>query len=68
MFPYLDTVARRYPPVIVWVLIGVNILAFFHQISLPPRLLDRFLFEYALVSSCFFGQLSLVAPSDWPPS
>ena len=48
MFPYLDTVARRYPPVIVWALIGVNVVAFLYQISLPPRVLDRFLFEYAL--------------------
>nr|WP_322267418.1 hypothetical protein [Brucella pseudintermedia] len=42
MFPYLDTVARRYPPVIVWALLGVNVLAFLYQISLPQRLLDRF--------------------------
>ena len=67
MFPYLDTVARRYPPVIVWALIGVNVVAFLYQISLPPRVLDRFLFEYALVPSRFFGPLSLVAPSDWTP-
>ena len=38
-----------------------------YQISLPPRVLDRFLFEFALVPSRFFGQLSLVAPSDWTP-
>ena len=67
MFPYLDSVARRYPPVIVWAVIGMNVLAFLYQTSLPPHVLDRFLFEFALVPSRFFGQLSLVAPSDWTP-
>ena len=67
MFPYLDSVARRYPPVIVWAVIGMSVLAFLYQTSLPPRVLDRFLFEFALVPSRFFGQLSLVAPSDWTP-
>ena len=67
MFPYLDSVARRYPPVIVWAVIGMSVLAFLYQTSLPPRVLDWFLFEFALVPSRFFGQLSLVAPSDWTP-
>lgn len=67
MFPYLDTVARRYPPVVVWSLIGANVVAFLHQTGLPPRALERFLFDFALVPSRFFGPLSLVAPSDWTP-
>lgn len=67
LFPYLDTVARRYPPVIVWTLIGVNVLVFLYQISLPPQQLDQFLFAYALVPSRFFGPLSQIAPSDWTP-
>ncbi|MBC7146463.1 MAG: rhomboid family intramembrane serine protease [Thioclava marina] len=67
MFPYLDSVARRYPPVIIWALIAANVLAFLYQTSLPPRVVDRFLFEFALVPSRFFGQLSLIAPSGWTP-
>ncbi len=67
MFPYLDTVARRYPPIVVWALIGANVLAFLYQIGLPPRVQEWFLFEFALVPSRFFGPLSLVAPSDWTP-
>lgn len=31
MFPYIDSVARRYPPVIVWAVIGMNVLAFLYQ-------------------------------------
>ena len=55
MFPYLDSVARRYSPVIVWAVIGMNVVAFLYQTSLPPRVLDWFLFEFALVPSRFFG-------------
>ena len=67
MFPWADSVARRYPPIVVWSVIGISALAFLYQVGLPPRVLDRFLFDFALVPSRFFGQLSLVAPSDWTP-
>ncbi|TCT12479.1 membrane associated rhomboid family serine protease [Tepidamorphus gemmatus] len=67
MLPWADTVARRFPPIVVWTLIGVNLLAFLYQVGLPPRALDRFLFDFALVPSRFFGRLSLVAPSDPTP-
>jgi len=67
MFPWADTVARRYPPLIVWAFIGTNVVAFLYQTSLPPHMLDRFLFDFALVPSRFFGQLRLIAPSDWTP-
>ncbi len=67
MFLWADTVARRYPPIVVWSVIGISALAFLYQVGLPPRVLDRFLFDFALVPSRFFGQLSLVAPSDWTP-
>lgn len=65
--PWADTVARRYPPIVVWSVIGISALALLYQVGLPPRVLDRFLFDFALVPSRFFGQLSLVAPSDWTP-
>ena len=67
MFPWADTVARRYSLIVVWSVIGISALAFLYQVGLPPRVLDRFLFDFALVPSRFFGQLSLVAPSDWTP-
>lgn len=67
MFPWADTVARRYPPIVVWSVIGISALAFLYQVGLPPRVLDRFLFDFALVPSRFFGQLSFVATSDWTP-
>lgn len=67
MFPWADTVARRYPPVIVWTVVAISVLAFLYETGLPPRTLDRFLFDFALVPSRFFGQLRLIAPSDWTP-
>lgn len=67
MFPWADTVARRYPPIVVWSVIGISALAFLYQVGLPPRVLDRFPFDFALVPSRVFGQLRLVAPSDWTP-
>jgi hypothetical protein len=68
VFPYRDTVARRFPPVVVWTIIGVNVIAFLHQAGLPPRVLDRFPFDFAPVPSRFFGRFSLIAPADWTPS
>lgn len=67
MFPWADTVARRYPPVAVWSVVGISLLAFLYQSGLPPRALNRFLFDFALVPSRVFGQLRLVAPSYWTP-
>ena len=67
MFPWAAPVARRYPPIVVWTVVGISVLAFLYQVGLPPRVLDRFLFDFALVPSRVFGQLRLVAPSDWTP-
>lgn len=67
MFPYLDTVARRYPPIVVWSLIAANSLAFLYQVGLPPLVHERFLFDHALVPARLFGDLRHVAPSDWTP-
>ncbi len=46
---------------------GISLLAFLYQSGLPPRAFNRFLFDFALVPSRVFGQLRLVAPSDWTP-
>lgn len=46
MFPYQDTVATRFPPVVVWALLVGNVLVFLYQASLPPAALEAFLFEY----------------------
>jgi len=53
--------------VAVWSVVGISLLAFLYQSGLPPRAFNRFLFDFALVPSRVFGQLRLVAPSDWTP-
>ncbi|GAB4294667.1 MAG: rhomboid family intramembrane serine protease [Roseovarius sp.] len=67
MFPYLDTVARRYPPVTVWTLIALNVAVFLYQSSLPPGAAERWLFDFALVPARQFGDLARVAPAGWTP-
>jgi membrane associated rhomboid family serine protease len=45
----------------------LNVLVYLYEISLPPQALSHLIFDFALVPSRFFGQLSLIAPSDWTP-
>ncbi|MFN3993130.1 MAG: rhomboid family intramembrane serine protease [Tabrizicola flagellatus] len=64
MLPYSDGVARRYPPVVVWLLIAICALVFLYQTALPPHARERFLFHTALVPARFLGDLRLLAPGD----
>lgn len=65
MIPYIDTVARRYPPFVVWSLIAANTMVFLFEIGLPPQAQERFIFDYALVPARFFGELRMIYPGDW---
>ena len=58
MFPIESSVPRRYPPFIVWSLIGANVLVFLYQLSLPPKVLEAFLYHFALVPARY-------AHPDW---
>ncbi|RMD61175.1 MAG: rhomboid family intramembrane serine protease [Alphaproteobacteria bacterium] len=49
MFPIEAAVPVRYPPFVTWGLIAVNALVFLYQISLPPQMLEAFIYRYALV-------------------
>ncbi|MFQ5347548.1 MAG: rhomboid family intramembrane serine protease [Rhodothalassiaceae bacterium] len=49
MFPIATAVPYRYPPFVTWSLIGVNVLVFLFQISLPPAAQAAFIHEFALV-------------------
>lgn len=62
MIPIKDTVARRFPPTVTWTLIIVNCLVFLLQISLHPSATKAFLFNFALIPSRYFGELSMVYP------
>jgi len=43
MIPIQDTQPSRHVPVVTWLLIGLNSLAFFYELSLTPRELEVFL-------------------------
>lgn len=43
MIPILDTLPSRRVPAVTWMLIVLNSLAFFYELSLPPRELEVFL-------------------------
>ncbi|RMD90423.1 MAG: rhomboid family intramembrane serine protease, partial [Alphaproteobacteria bacterium] len=49
MFPIATAVPYRYPPFVTWLLIGVNVLVFLFQISLPPPAQAAFIHEFALI-------------------
>lgn len=49
MFPVDSAVPTRYPPFVVYGLILANAAAFLFELSLPPRALEAFLREWALV-------------------
>jgi membrane associated rhomboid family serine protease len=43
MIPLFDTLPSRGVPIVTWILIGLNSLAFFYELSLTPRELEVFL-------------------------
>src|SRR5262245_10205692 len=55
MFPIQTSVPLRYPPVITWVLIAANCAVFLYQVSLSPRQLEWFLFNFALIPARYFA-------------
>ncbi len=65
MLPYGQTIPVRYPPVAVWSLITLCVLTFLYQVSLPPRFLEAFLYNYALVPARFFGPFAQTMPGSW---
>ena len=67
MFPIRSAVPYRYPPVMTWVLIVVNGVVFFIQLSLPPEDLQELLFAFGVVPAHYTELLngtSGLAPSD----
>ncbi len=71
MFPLRDNVYRTNEPVVVWLLIAVNVVAFFYQLTLDPRALQDFLAEHALIPARYFipswGSRMGLSPLDVSP-
>jgi rhomboid family protein len=51
MIPIRDTIPVRRVPIVNYLLIGANLFAFVFELSLPPRVLPRFVEIYAFVPS-----------------
>lgn len=54
MFPIQDGVAKRYPPLMTWLLIGLNVGMFIVEVSLPPPEREAFLMTWGLVPARYF--------------
>ena len=71
MFPLRDSIPSRYPPVMTWLLIGVNVVVFVFELSLPSRQLQEFIYLFGIVPARYThpGWARLVGfPLDnyWP--
>ncbi len=49
MIPLYDTLHSRKLPIVNWILIGLNLLVFFYELSLSPPALDRLTRTWGLV-------------------
>jgi membrane associated rhomboid family serine protease len=61
MLPLRDTIQSRQLPLVTWALIGLNILAFVFELSLPADVLDRFIQTWGMIPA----RLSLFDPFSW---
>jgi membrane associated rhomboid family serine protease len=53
MFPISDVIPSRTTPVVTVSLIIINSLVFLYQVTLPDRLLEEFVAQYALIPAWF---------------
>lgn len=65
MLPWQETVATRYPPLVVWLLIAACVAALLYQVSLPAATVEAFLGRYALVPARFFASRTVATPGEW---
>lgn len=49
MIPIRDTVPRRHPPVATWLIILINCLVFFFELTMPEHMLVQFFYRFGLV-------------------
>ncbi|HKA55755.1 MAG TPA: rhomboid family intramembrane serine protease, partial [Candidatus Binatia bacterium] len=54
MIPLRDTVPAQSFPLMTLTLIGVNVLVFFYELGLGPRVMDQFLLHYGFVPAVYF--------------
>jgi membrane associated rhomboid family serine protease len=70
MFPIRNAVPFRYPPVITWMLIAINLFVLLIENSLSPFELEQFLSSFALIParySYLVGHGADISPADFLP-
>src|SRR5215475_10568627 len=55
MFPFRDNIASRTFPIITILLIVANVLTFFFELSVSPRMLDQFFNTFGVVPAHVFS-------------
>ena len=71
MFPIRDTIPSRNFPLVTWGLILLNSLVFLFELSLPPKRLEAFFYEFGMVPA-YFGRVDWTDPGSvlqtdfWP--
>ena len=53
MIPLRDSIPTRYPPVMVWSLIGINVMVFMVELGLPEQGLQTFFYLFGIVPARF---------------
>ncbi len=61
MIPLRDVIPARTTPWVTFLLIGLNVLVFFHEISLGSRDATRFIFTYGLVPARFSWETAVTS-------
>jgi len=59
LIPIRDTIPHRHPPLMTWMIILANGLAFAYELSLPPPALKTFFFLFGMVPARYFHGESL---------
>lgn len=67
MLPVDDAVARRYPPLVTWGLIAINVIVFLYELSLGEARLIAFIERYGLVPARIFDAPHGLGPRDLFP-
>jgi membrane associated rhomboid family serine protease len=56
VFPLRDNVYRTHEPIVVWLLIAGNVVAFLYELTLSAQQLQAFVFQHGLVPARYFVQ------------
>jgi membrane associated rhomboid family serine protease len=61
MFPISDDNPRRHlTPYVSWTIIGINIIVFLYQVSLPPAGEERIVYSLGMIPARLFGYMELL--------